>query len=262
MTEAAAWDPGQYDRFEAERDRAALDLLVRLPPDLEPRTIWDLGCGTGRHAALLKRRHPEAVVHGLDRDAAMLDQCRARPEAVQWAAGDVSTWAPQGPVDLIFANASLHWTSDHARLFPRLAGHLTGGGVLAAQMPLRAAPLHHRIVAQVAADGPWAGRLGEVADPADPLAPEDYHDLLAPICDEIDIWTTTYLHPLHGPDPVLEWLKGAGLRPHLAALADAPDLSSAFLSRLGEALNDGFPRRQGGAVLLPFPRLFLVARRP
>ena len=39
MTAATlAWDPGQYRRFEAERDRAALDLLVRLPGDLRPHT--------------------------------------------------------------------------------------------------------------------------------------------------------------------------------------------------------------------------------
>ncbi|MFC5371425.1 methyltransferase, partial [Brevundimonas faecalis] len=65
---APIWDPQQYSRFEAERDRAALDLLVRLPEDLSPTEIWDLGCGTGQHAALLKRRHPRAHVHGLDAD--------------------------------------------------------------------------------------------------------------------------------------------------------------------------------------------------
>ena len=47
------WDPQQYSRFESQRDRAALDLLVRLPDDLKPREIWDLGCGAGQHAALL-----------------------------------------------------------------------------------------------------------------------------------------------------------------------------------------------------------------
>ncbi|MBU1323991.1 MAG: methyltransferase domain-containing protein [Alphaproteobacteria bacterium] len=258
---AAPWDPVQYDRFEAERDRAALDLLVRLPSDLAPRVIHDLGCGTGRHAALLKRRWPDAAVHGLDRDPAMLETCRARPEDVRWVEGDVSAWSPDGPVDLIFANASLHWAPDHAALFPRLARALAGGGALAVQMPLRAAPLHHRVVAEVSSKGPWAARLASVAAPDDPLSPEGYHDLLSPICEEIDLWSTTYLHALHGPDPVLEWLKGAGLRPHLAALADDPDLSRAFLSRLGEALSGAFPRRVSGAVLLPFPRLFLVARR-
>jgi trans-aconitate 2-methyltransferase len=64
MTDTPVWDPAQYNRFEAERDRAALDLLLRLPGDLEPRLIVDLGCGAGQHAALLKRRHPQARVIG------------------------------------------------------------------------------------------------------------------------------------------------------------------------------------------------------
>ena len=39
---STAWDPDQYQRFCAQRDRAALDLLSRLP-DVEPAEIWDLG---------------------------------------------------------------------------------------------------------------------------------------------------------------------------------------------------------------------------
>ena len=261
MSRAPGWDPHQYGRFEAERDRPAQDLIARLPSDLDPRLVWDLGCGTGRHAAGFARRWPDADVHGLDLDPAMLAACRARPEPVSWVQGDVGAWAAPRPVDLIFANASLHWAPDHDALFPRLAASLAPGGVLAAQMPLRAEPLHHRVVAAVAADGPWAERLRDVPQPADPLSPQGYHGLLSPLCPAPDVWTTTYLHALSGPDPVLEWLKGAGLRPHLAALADAPELSSAFLTALSRALADAFPPRSDGVVLLPFPRLFLVARR-
>ena len=90
MSSAPLWDPQQYSRFEAERDRAALDLLLRLPGDLEPRTIVDLGCGTGQHAALLKRRHPEARVTGLDSSAAMLEQARALGADVDWVLADLA----------------------------------------------------------------------------------------------------------------------------------------------------------------------------
>lgn len=255
------WDPDQYARFEAQRDRAALDLLLRLPDGLELREIWDLGCGAGQHAALLKRRHPGAVVHGLDSDAAMLSQGRARPEDADWVQGDIGAWRPDAPVDLIFANASLHWVPDHLALFPRLVGFLSPGGVLAVQMPLQAQPRHHQVVAEVAADGPWAACLDGVGQPADLLTPEGYHDLLSVGCDQIDVWSTTYLHELHGADAVLEWLKGAGLRPHFAALAQDPVLTKGFLDALGAALSQAFPRRADGVTLMPFPRLFLVARK-
>ena len=76
---STAWDPDQYQRFRAQRDRAALDLLSRLP-DVEPAEIWDLGCGTGEHAAMMKRRWPQARVHGLDSSAEMLARARALPD--------------------------------------------------------------------------------------------------------------------------------------------------------------------------------------
>lgn len=256
-----AWDPRQYRRFEAERDRAALDLLLRLPDDLEPREIWDLGCGAGQHAALLKRRHPQARAHGLDSSAGMLEQARALATDVVWLEGDIAGWRPERPADLILANASLQWLPDHASLLPRLAAALAPGGVLAVQMPLAHESRHHGIMRATAARGPWAERLRDVDVIAPLLAPEAYYDGLAALCEDIDIWSTTYLHVLEGEDAVLEWMKGTALRPHLTALADDPAMRTAYLSALADALSAAFPRRPDGRTILPFPRLFLVARR-
>lgn len=255
-----AWDPRQYSRFEAERDRAALDLLLRLPVDLDPREIWDLGCGPGQHAALLKRRHPGASVHGLDSSAAMLAEAGAQLAGIDWRRGDIGDWIPEAPADLILANASLHWLPDHAGLLRRLVGALAPGGVLAVQMPMAHETRHHTLMRAVAAEGPWAGRLAGVETVAPLLTPELYYEVLAEACDAIDIWATTYLHALTGPDAVLEWMKGTALRPYLSALEDGA-MGAAFLSALGARLGEAFPRRADGVTLLPFPRLFLVGRR-
>lgn len=257
----AQWDPDQYARFEAERDRAALDLMLRLPDDLHPHDIWDLGCGPGQHAALLRRRHVDASVHGLDSSAAMLDRARALDPVVDWRQGDIAAWAPDRPSDLIFANASLHWIPDHAALFPRLASALAPGGVLAVQMPLGYATRHHALLREVAVRGAWADALAGVERMAPLLDPADYYALLARVCDPVDVWSTTYLHALTGEDAVLEWMRGTALRPYLTALADDLSLSTAFEDALGDALSRAFPMRPDGVTLLPFPRLFLVARR-
>lgn len=257
----AAWDPRQYERFEAQRDRAALDLLLRLPPDLNPREIWDLGCGAGQHAALLKRRHPQARVHGLDSSEAMLDQGRALPVEVEWVQGDIGGWNPATPADLIFANAALQWLPDHETLLPRLIAALAPGGVIAVQMPIAWESRQHALMRETAADGPWSVRLAGTERIAPLLAPEAYYGLLAEDCEDIDIWSTAYLHALSGPGAVLEWMKGTALRPILTALADDPAMGEAFLSALGDRLSRAFPRRPDGTTLLPFPRLFLTARR-
>lgn len=255
------WDPQQYGRFEAERDRAALDVLLRLPDDLEPRLIVDLGCGAGQHAALLKRRHPGARAIGLDSSAAMLEQARTLGADVEWVQADLATWTPDGPVDLIFANASLQWLPDHEGLLRRLTGLLAPCGVIAVQMPLAWDTLHYRTMRAVMADGPWSDRLSDRETIQALLAPEAYYGVLSETCEDVDVWSTTYLHALTGPDAVLEWMKGTALRPHLTALADDAPMRDAYLSALSAALSAAFPRRPDGVTLLPFPRLFLVARR-
>ena len=255
------WDPQQYKCFEAERDRPAQDLLTRLPGGLAPREIWDLGCGAGQHAAQLKRRYPQAVVHGLDSSAAMIEQAKAQAEDVDWRVDDLASWTADAPADLILANASLQWLPDHRNLLARLTQALAPGGVIAIQMPLAWETVHHRTMRAVAADGLWAGRLKDRDTIATLLSPAAYYDVLAERCVDIDIWSTTYLHVLSGVDPVLEWMKGTALRPHLTVLEYDPPMKAAYLSALGARLSQVFPARSDGVTLLPFPRLFLVARR-
>ena len=256
----AAWDPQQYNRFERQRDRAADDLLARLPLELTPREIWDLGCGPGRQAIWLKRRYPGARVHGLDSSEAMLAEARAAAADVDWRLGDIGDWTPEAPVDLIFANASLHWLPEHEALLRRLTRALDPGGVIAAQMPMAWDTRHHELMRQVAADGPWAKTLSGVATVTPLPAPEACYAVLAESCGDIDVWSTTYLQALTGADAVLEWMKGTALRPHLAALTDET-MRRAYLGALGARLSAAFPRRPDGVTLMPFPRLFLVARK-
>lgn len=255
-----AWDPLQYSRFERDRDRAAGDLMARLPDRLAPGEIWDLGCGAGQHAVALEGRYPRAAVHGLDSSAAMLDAARARALAIDWRAGDIAAWEPERPVDLIWANASLHWLPDHEGLLRRLTGALAPGGVLAVQMPMAYETRHHTLMREAAADGPWAAALAGVATVAPLLEPGTYYSVLAEECGDIDIWSTTYLQALAGPDAVLEWMKGTALRPYLAALPDEV-MRRGYLAALGERLSGAFPRRPDGVTLMPFPRLFLMARK-
>ncbi len=254
------WDPEVYQRYKAYRDRPALDLMLRLPYDLEPGEFWDLGCGTGEHAAVLKRRRPRARVHGLDSSPEMLAEARARPDEVEWLEGDIAAFAPVRPPDLIFSNAALQWLPDHATLYPRLVGTLADGGVFACQVPMTFEAAWHVALRETAAQGPWAARLSAVRGVRQVEPAETYYDRLAPLCRELDIWSTVYLHVLEGEDPVVDWMRGTGLRPFLQAL-DGPGEEAAFLDAYRARLQPLFPRRPGGVTLLPFPRLFIVARR-
>jgi len=56
---------------------------------------------------------------------------------------------------------------------------------------------------------------------------------------------------------VLEWVKGAGLRPVLHHLD--PESRERFLAAYRERLAAAYPRRRDGKTLYPFTRLFIVA---
>lgn len=257
---STTWDPAQYERYKVYRDRPALDLMIQIPGDLDPREIWDLGCGTGEHAALLKRRHPHARVYGLDSSPDMLAAGRARPDEVNWVQGVVEDWTPVVAPELIFTNAALHWASDHATLFPKLVASLAPDGVFACQMPLSYSAPWYDILRETAAEPEFAAVLKEVRGPQPVASAEAYYDWLSPHCSSVDIWSTTYLHVLEGEDPVVDWMKGTGLRPFLQAFASETDRSR-FLDAYRARLAQAFPVRADGTTLFPFPRLFVLARR-
>ena len=56
------------------------------------------------------------------------------------------------------------------------------------------------------------------------------------------------------------WMRGTGLRPFLQAL-DGSEQEAEFLDAYRARLAALFPARADGVTLLPFPRLFIVARR-
>ncbi len=251
----ATWDPDQYLKFSDERLRPALDLAARLP-HAAPKRVVDLGCGAGNALPVLAARFPGATVQGVDGSAAMLAKAAAGGFATQQ--GDIATWQPEAPVDVLFSNAALHWLGDHATLFPRLLGCLAPGGVLAVQMPaMHAAPVRAMQEA-LASDSRFAPWLAGVRSSPAILSPADYYALLRPHVATLELWLTEYVHVLKGPDPVAQWALGTSLRPYLDALPE--DRRSGFMAAYAQALRPHYPAQADGTVLLPFRRLFIMAQ--
>jgi trans-aconitate 2-methyltransferase len=253
-----SWNPAQYHRFADARQRPVADLLARVPLEA-PKTIYDLGCGSGKSTVLLAERWPGASITGIDSSPAMLAAARRDLPAVTFVEADISTWRAPEPADLIFSNATLHWLDDHQRLFPRLFGNLASGGWLAIQMPNNFDQPTHQAMLAAAEAGRWRDRLRPHLRSWPVGTPESYHALLAPLAVEIDIWETTYLHVLAGPNPVVEWTKGASLKPLLDAL-ESP-WREAFEADYRARVAEAYPAEADGRTLFPFRRLFIVAKR-
>lgn len=155
-----SWSPDQYGKFEDERNRPIHDLLAQIPNAVSRAA--DLGCGPGNSTELLLRRFPDAVVVGMDSSEDMIRAAKQRVPNVRFELGDLATW-PEQPFDLVFANAAIQWVPDHAKLLPFLFGKVAPGRSLAVQIPDNLDEPAHRLMREVAADGPWAEKLRDAA---------------------------------------------------------------------------------------------------
>ena len=255
----ADWSAAQYLKFEDERTRPPRDLIAQIPLARAERVI-DLGCGPGNSTELLVARYPDAEVIGLDSSPDMLAQARQRLPTCAFIQADLVSWTPPGRTDLLFANASFQWLPDHQGVLRRMLQALPAGGVLAVQMPDNMDEPALALMSQVAGSGPWAGNPALAAAAREPLPrPEAYYDLLKPLCAKLDIWHTIYNHVMAGPPAIVEWFKGSALRPYLSALD--PAMEHDFLAAYLEEIKQHYGARQDGRVLLPFPRVFMVAVR-
>lgn len=251
------WSPSTYLKFEDERTRPAADLLSSVPLGA-PRLIVDVGCGPGNSTELLAARYGLADILGLDNSPAMLDAARERLPTLRFEAADAGVWIPDPATDLVFANATYQWVPDHFAQLPRVLAALRPGAVLAAQMPDNVEQTTHRLMRQVAKDGPWAETLSGAS--REPLpSPAAYYEALRPHAERLDIWHTIYNHPLAGAAAIVEFVRSTGLRPFLEPLDETE--RAEFVARYTAAIAQAYPAMADGKVLLGFKRLFIVAQR-
>jgi len=260
MSVADTWSAVQYVRFEDERNRPIYDLLNALPTH-GVATAIDIGCGPGNSTERLQRHFSQARIQGFDSSPDMVAAARKRLPGVVFSVADIAHWQGEDCFDVILGNAVLQWLPDHAALLPRLVARLASGGRLAVQMPDNLDEPAHVLMRETAASGPWASKLAHAADARAPRHDARWYlEQLRPITAKVDVWRTTYYHALADASAIVEWFKGTGLRPFLDPL-DAAERDS-YLEHYLDAVTRAYPRLADGGVLLPFPRLFIVATKP
>jgi trans-aconitate 2-methyltransferase len=187
----------------------------------------------------------------------MIESARASDVPAAFTVGDIATWQPNAPYDVIFSNATFQWLPDHEHLVPRLMTFVAPGGTFAFQVPHNQDAPSHALMRETAANGPWAAKLRNVRE-ISVLSPDAYYSLLAGPGRKLDIWETEYLHVLEGDDPVYRWVGATGLRPFVQALAGAE--RDAFTDAYRAKLRQAYPCRSDGTTLFPFLRLFAVVK--
>ncbi|XAS62496.1 trans-aconitate 2-methyltransferase [Micrococcaceae bacterium Sec5.8] len=255
------WDPGKYMQFGDYRDRPYFDLTARIRAGT-PRHVVDLGCGPGNLTATLAARWPAAQVVGLDSSGQMLARAARyadRLPNLSFSQADIAGWMPTAETDVVVTNAALQWVPGHRDMLRRWLAALRPGAWFALQVPGNFDAPSHALMRGLAESTAWAGRLSGVLRHADAVGrPEEYLEIMLDAGCEADAWESTCLQVLPGPDPVLEWVRGTGLRPVLADLSarDAAEFEADYAALLADA----YPAGPHGTVF-PFRRVFAVARK-
>jgi malonyl-CoA O-methyltransferase len=132
-----------YDDVAVIQRQTADELLERLDyMTVNPKTVLDLGAGTGRNLSKLHKRFPQSELIAMDLAPAMLQQAIKRYRQDQ---GWKRLWTRQAPVyiqgdaeaiplsdnsvDLIYANLSLQWCEPR-KTFSEVMRVLKPGGVV------------------------------------------------------------------------------------------------------------------------------------
>ena len=263
MSVPQTWDPGQYDRFKAERSQPFWDLAALIGPRSSPRMV-DLGCGTGELTVALAERLGAVDVLGIDHADAMLALAadRATP-TIRFERGDIATFSDPGAWDIVLSNAALQWVPDHAAVLARWVASLRPAGRLAVQVPANADHPSHTVAAEVAAAEPFRSAFVN-GPPHDPvaqsvLAPERYAELLVGLgLTDVHVRLQVYPHVLASTAEIVEWVKGTTLTRFRAALPET--LYDEFVDRYRTALVARLGDRR--PCLYPFKRILFAASAP
>jgi malonyl-CoA O-methyltransferase len=125
-----------YEQHDVLQREVQADLLGRLDFYLPaPERVLDVGAGTGRGTALLKKRYPKAQVIAIDLAQPMLHAARKHMALLRpfqrVCAEATALPLPDRSVDVLHSNLCFQWIDDLPSLFGECVRVLKPGGLLA-----------------------------------------------------------------------------------------------------------------------------------
>ena len=129
--------PGRSGPQSNGAGRAISNWLKETYPDLQPRRIFDLGCGAGLNTVAVAQAYPDAEIIAFDAGAPMLRYAAARAAAlgvtnITFVQADIEALPEEyGEADLVYTAIVLHETSLDAlrAIFRTARKHTMNGGI-------------------------------------------------------------------------------------------------------------------------------------
>ncbi len=162
-----------------------------------------------------------------------------------------------GAWDLIFSNAALQWSENHAELIPNLYRKLASGGQIAVQVPSNHNHISHQIIRETAGEEPFQSILHGFLRYAPVLSIDQYAQILFDCgAEDLIVFEKVYAHVLEDSDAVVEWISGTACVPYFERLGEYKDR---FVQRIRNKMQEALPQ---SPVFYPFRRTFFSAKKP
>ncbi|MBY6033499.1 malonyl-ACP O-methyltransferase BioC [Marinobacter daepoensis] len=124
---------GTYDNASRLQKVMGDAMCAELAGAFAPRSVLDLGCGTGWFTRKLLEQYPDATVTGADLSPGMLVRASGgSPESISWLQADAEQLPlADSSVDLIFSNLMIQWSARPEKILRECLRILRPGGRLA-----------------------------------------------------------------------------------------------------------------------------------
>ena len=124
------FDGKKYEKASSHQKEWGEKLIEELTLQGTER-ILDLGCGDGTLTARLSGLVPRGAAVGIDASQGMIEVAQQkRGKNLRFLLMDINDLDLAEEFDVVFSNATLHWVSDHRRLFRNVQSVLSANGVV------------------------------------------------------------------------------------------------------------------------------------
>lgn len=253
------WNPGQYLKFDRERNQPCIDLITRIN-FRNPRSIVDIGCGPGNSTNFLVKKWPESKVTGMDNSPAMIERAGKDFPDMEWRLLDAGKDEIAGKFDIVFSNAAIQWIPDNYDLFKKFRSILNDNGIVAVQVPLFFEMPIGKSLRKIAMGNRWKDTLKKVDEIFSVHSTSEYYNYLTELFGSAEMWVTYYFHAMDSHESILEMMRSTGMKPYLDRLESENDKVD-FEKEVLEEIRENYPSQKNGRVLFPFKRLFFIAEK-
>lgn len=252
------WNPEIYNKFKSIRYQPFYDLADFIEPVSGMKAI-DLGCGTGEQTAILADKFAEANFLGVDSSAEMLEQSKSlETDNLHFRKATTEETLKSGEKwDLIFSNAALQWSNDHATLFTELIKLVNPKGQFAVQMPVQPENKLNVILAELVDEEPFKSYLKGYKRDSPVLSIDEYAQILFDGgLEDLKILQKVYPIIANDHETLYNFISGSALIPYIERLEG--DEEALFINTYKKRIALHFPKLP---AIYSFKRLLLYGRK-